>query len=328
VGVAPAEDLPKLNARRTAVYRELRRGLDFKLMMSGSGDALGYLEHALHLATTPTPLQWPTPQVVAYRLAHLLLRSARSETELRRIEALLVEANRGNEPIGALPGCMHLAVLHRLRAMGCADFDLKLAAGITALIEQVRSPRYRVHKDAGNAQHHAINLVELSFYFIGANQSSLEGVGVMNEDPHAGLGGGEAWVLIGTSNADATIRMPRHLAEEALRVHERDGLADLTFVLDSAASCVRVGGVQVKTPAHAPRLLALLCHGAGPETLVQAFTANVYHKTVERTRMTLAEPLGRSHDDIIKEGDPYQFAPGLRVMGAVPRAIWMSRNMK
>ena len=143
---------PDDECRRSLVFKELKIGLNLKLMMGSPVQAKEHLERAHSLATAPTPLPWPTPQVTAYRLAHLLLRSAKHEADLRRIEALLAMANDGGRLLGPQPVCVHLAVLHRLRAMGrSADLEGQIGILFGALVDYtptLREPENRACESA------------------------------------------------------------------------------------------------------------------------------------------------------------------------------------
>jgi len=316
---------PDDECRRRMVFQELKIGLELKMITGSPVRAQEHLERAHSLATAPTPLPWPTPQVTAYRLAHLLLRSAKHEADLRRIEALLAMANDGGRLLGPQPVCVHLAVLHRLRAMGrSADLEGQIGFLFGALVDYIRNSRTIEVREANALQGNALNLLELSAYFLGAEYDLLEGLDVVHGDPHAGLGGGEPWLVVGTGKIDASVQMPKHLAIG--EVHERldTGRADVVFIHEGSTSMIKTSRGIVKTPRHAPRLLAMICHGTGHNGLERAFSAHAFRKLVERTRAALAQPLGRENSDIIRSGDRYAFADDIRVAGALPSRLWRS----
>lgn len=54
--------------------------------MGGLGDAVRLLGEAHRVATMPPRLHWPVPETARYRYAYVLMRTARTATDLRRIE--------------------------------------------------------------------------------------------------------------------------------------------------------------------------------------------------------------------------------------------------
>ena len=73
------------------VYDAITEALSEKV--ARSGDGLKRLRSAHDLAHKPTRKASPLPEIASYRLAHMLLRSARTEEELQEVDGLLKEAS-------------------------------------------------------------------------------------------------------------------------------------------------------------------------------------------------------------------------------------------
>lgn len=319
----------EVEARRREAWKALLDGLDAKLTRHRAGEALSRLQEAHSLATKPTRLPGLMPAIIAYRLAHLMLRSARSPEDLRRVEALLGEAIACDCWLGPLPGCVHLAVLHRLKATGKTDsIEARISEAFDRLRTQVafHGQEEAAVKAAKTRQSHALNLLELTTYFLGHDYSSLEGIGVQGyPDPFVGLRDGEPWLLISTHGFGTPAQMPHPFAEHELRGLVEADLVDVGILFDGGTGQAIVRGCDKKLPSHAGLLLAASCTPRTKEDLQRLLKPD-FHKPLERGQKALAALLHRSPDVIHSYDNQtgrYRFVPGLRVAVALPAKRWV-----
>ncbi len=206
-----------IEERRRAVERALGRATDYKLLSGGTHPARAELEDAWELALQSPRLPPPWPQLVAYRLAHVLMR-ANDDRQLERARALFEEAARDGI-LGPMPHVYLLATLSRLRSeqpddARRAELDARLAVVFKKAIELTKNlPYIRSRSSEGSyedasIQHGIVNLLELSAYYLQQPYVPLEGVGGAYRD----LGLGEDWFLVGPDPAIAAIRYPESLA--------------------------------------------------------------------------------------------------------------------
>lgn len=103
------------DARKSEIIGLLHIALDEKCRMAGSQAAEHFLRRAEELAGGEAEISGPLPKVVAYRLAHVLMREASTLDEFFEVDELLSSAARLPAPLNAIPRIVRLAVLERMR---------------------------------------------------------------------------------------------------------------------------------------------------------------------------------------------------------------------
>jgi len=338
-----------LEERRRAVERTLERATDFKLLSGGTHPARAELEDAWELALQSPRLPPPWPQLVAYRLAHVLMR-ANDDRQLERARGLFEEATRDGI-LGPMPHVYLLATLSRLRSELPGDarrveLDARFAAVFNKAIELTKNLPYmrgrsseESYEDA-SIQHGILNLLELSAYYLKQPYVPLEGVGGAYRD----LGLGDDWFLVGPDPAIAAIRYPESLAVAEL---EARGEANPGAVLFRWPNCPEQptwkapGDKWRKASDSQIRLVANILK---PETRSRlSFRDRIvgeendrddgvrkdarYRKIMSRTKEKLQELSRRPGADLIQPGvrdDIPLLAADLVVIGAVSDEAYKS----
>jgi hypothetical protein len=183
--------------RRERVQDLLVECADDKLVRGQSGIAEQKAREALKLACDSPRLPSPWPQVAAYRLAHLLLRSASTNDKLCEADRYFKEAQgsdagEGRGVLGPLPSLFRLATLHRLSQQPgpcrlATDFGKEQRAELGRAMAFIRRgwkyPSERVaqcDESKPDSPHHlqtaGFNLAEFAVYALGLDYT-LDGVG-------------------------------------------------------------------------------------------------------------------------------------------------------
>lgn len=167
----------------------LKEGSDLKLLYEKTEEALEILRKAKLIVDQSTPpLSVPWPQLVNYRLAHVLMRGASDESELEEIDELLADAIKA-KCLGPLPRLYRLAVMHRLK---CPLNQLQSV--FKPLIEEIayyneedgdqdrcNSEEHERHDRLTALQNNFFNMLELAAYFTGYPYNGFEGKGRIHE---------------------------------------------------------------------------------------------------------------------------------------------------
>ncbi|MBV5310027.1 hypothetical protein [Chromatium okenii] len=204
-----------------AVSQKLKQGLDKKLQSGGQQDAIKLLEEAYQCARPPSQLPPPWPQITAYRLAHLLMRSG-CKTDWHKIDRLLEEASSGDGILGAMPLIYRLVSLQQCHAPYKQLQDACKAA-ISKLKDQ--SPILDTPKrDEGYLiQSNAVNLLEMAVYFTGLEYKPLEGQIELGNDFFADLGVGKsAWFVLDSRDTES-IAYPESIARQIFMQRRETG---------------------------------------------------------------------------------------------------------
>lgn len=82
------------NERKTAILSLLEVAVDEKCRRAGGNGAVSWLRRAHDIAYDEPPLSGPLPAVMSYRLAHALMRTARTLCELQDVDELLCDTAR------------------------------------------------------------------------------------------------------------------------------------------------------------------------------------------------------------------------------------------
>ena len=175
--------------RRQEVAQLLKQGTNSKLLRGGTEIALPKIKEAYRLAIATPTLPPPWPQLAAYRLAHLLLRS-NANSELQRVNELFQEATSDN-CLGPVPQIYYLAALQRIKIASdnqeeCRKIDgqiqevfQKAYRGVRQLLANQRRDEEGTEEPPERSllQEGRLNLLELATYFLGLTYEPLEGVG-------------------------------------------------------------------------------------------------------------------------------------------------------
>jgi len=181
-----------IEERRSDVYRLLTECVDQKVLRGGTALAIEKATIAYQLATERPALFAPWPQLAAYRLAHLKLRTGDlGVATLHEIDGLLSEASQ-YDVLGPLPIIYHLAVLSRLHVeAGNASQRRRIKNRIeTTHQKAIQEVRRRSLSIAPSIEHKValqdatFNLLELAAYFLGLSYDALEGLAALDSmDP-------------------------------------------------------------------------------------------------------------------------------------------------
>ncbi|MBX3327205.1 MAG: hypothetical protein U0223_18745 [Nitrospira sp.] len=210
--------------RRQEVAQLLKQGTNSKLLRGGTEIALPKIKEAYRLAIATPTLPPPWPQLAAYRLAHLLLRS-NANSELQRVNELFQEATSDN-CLGPVPQIYYLAALQRIKIASdnqeeCRKIDgqiqevfQKAYRGVRQLLANQRRDEEGTEEPPERSllQEGRLNLLELATYFLGLTYEPLEGVGGPYGDLLLGDQQDDGWFLVGPDPTIATVRYPRQLA--------------------------------------------------------------------------------------------------------------------
>lgn len=159
------------------VVRLFLYGTSWKLLAKGTSKAKKKLELALAILSGHDHTDPPWPHIIKYRMAHILMRTAKTEEELLQIDELFTEASKANS-LGPLPRLYRIAVLNRLGA----DSTSRLKPIFEQLIKQIDGNIQRLDVDDNyqtgtEIQTSLFNMVEMASYFTGYPYSDLEGRG-------------------------------------------------------------------------------------------------------------------------------------------------------
>ena len=217
--------------RRNQVYRLLQETADLKRMKTAPHEVMESAEKAYKLATKPTKLDFPLPQLAAYRRAHLMLRRNPSEEDLEKIDQLLVVATARTDAdtndLGLVPTIYRLAVLQRLSLLAktkeaqeeyrvdiqntfkraCQFVRTQNAAQLDNSSTTSRDPLLR-----GPIQNPHFNLLELATYFLGAGYQDLEGLGANWDTEWIVPTKHKAWILVGPNRSISEIHLHQKFA--------------------------------------------------------------------------------------------------------------------
>lgn len=309
---------------RQDIYGLLRKGTNHKLLFGNTDVALEALERAWELLSTSHPLPEPWPSLTAYRLAHLLLRTAGdNEDTLLRADELLTGAVRARSLV-PMPALYHLAVLHRLGGLVKPE---KIGAAYSRAMEAVKQSILKPECGEGSTaeiQSPYFNMLELASYFMRLPYTPLEGLGgnFSDElDPEA-----SPWVVVGPEAAMSAIRFPKDLA-----IEELDSLAEsrgvrLVFRLSADHDCHwKIPDSRWKRAGYRC-LLMLACMLSGRVSDSESLRRVVIGEdespsTFRQIKKRLLDGLGQLLDlppsEILSETTVQGLRPGLAIYGAV-----------
>ena len=212
------------------------RASDAKRLRGGQG-AREELEQALRLAANTNAAPWDA--IAAYRLAHLIMRDARTENDLQNAEALFLDASK-QAALGPWPAVYHVAVLHRLgkKARARQAFDKARTLIGEALGRDPSDPPDREAADDADPtlQHALVNVLELCSYMIDAPHDGLDGLGALPFEFREGAPRRRGWALLSArieelAGASSVVLTDRALAGAELTALRERHPAALVFEL-------------------------------------------------------------------------------------------------
>lgn len=147
------------------------------------------LEGLYLMATVPTRLVSPWPELCAYRLAHILMRDARDEDHFRQIVTLLDEPC-GQAAFGARPHLLRVAALYRLQRLSplsVSQADIKLCFDKALEVASRRQDAGEPKDSFGVTQRVTANLIEQTAYlldlpFIGKADPDIASYGMPSDN--------------------------------------------------------------------------------------------------------------------------------------------------
>jgi hypothetical protein len=317
-----SDDLEK---RREEVEALIRRGVDSKLLMGMGEPAEKFLRLAHRRALSPTPLPSPFPELASYRLAQLLMRTARTEKELKEVDKLLAAVIKGGDiveggtgPLGVMPICLRAIAQMRLSSLDKRERRESIEALMSKAVRSIAIERRRRPEELA-VQSSTFNLLELTAYMIGMQYDLLEGVGI-SLGPF-GREVADAWIIVGSAGEIRPVRMPKEFARAEVedRVRRRDAHLGYIAGTDSDTIIWRdEDGRLLVDLAESPelKLVPALCVGAPRKRLVPAGQEGNVRAYISDLRKDLAGRLARSKDEIVASdgrSKNERFHPGLRV---------------
>ena len=242
------EEIMDREERRVRVEQLLRYGTSEKALHQGTENATRYLRDAYELASIEPELPSPLPELAAYRLANILMRSAPDTEALLDAEELMAKAVR-SKALGPLPALYHLPILHRIyqgdenprakerlrRAFKTADERIRESDFAIPHTDTGAESRAAAAKDESvQMQYHLFNLLELSAFFLNEEYRPLSGMGGPYLDlyPDYRTEGDvefERWVLVGHDRRLAAVKYPRTFAMAELESRLDQNPNTITF---------------------------------------------------------------------------------------------------
>jgi hypothetical protein len=300
--------------QREHLYALVKAGSDLKLQRGAGEAAWQKLEEAMPVAEA---LGNPWAALVAYRLAHLRMRTARGPEDFDDADALFAKAARSAV-------CGPLASAYRLAAMHRAGADRsRLQDAFDRAAKRLQRPMDVDGPMEPRLQDEGHNLLELAAYFLGISTQSLEGRGSLVLGP-------DDWALVGPDPMTCQVSYPRELAVEELKARGEREPGAFLYVLEAEPDDDRWKQpgrrVWTRPPARFLMLLALLqarevrSRAALESAVMAEGTSGAFRVAKNR----LCEALGIDADDLIVDSTPEapRLQPGRAVFayGAVCRA--------
>lgn len=244
-----AADLPIYIRQQVAIMESQRledmkaafsSGIHHKLSISRNEYAISDLRLAHRLATQPVPMPDIWPHVTAYRLAHLLMRSAQGKDELLEVDDLLQQASVDNaeSSIRLAATIIRLSVLHRLALIEPAGVWHQLSRDCLKLAVDLarHQPLWSTLLKGRPAQSMVTNMIELAAYFMGEPHGLLSGLSVNAEV--AALESDTAWRLIGTHGLGDNLRYSEALIRAQISALISNNAVDIVLNIDGSRSKV------------------------------------------------------------------------------------------
>ena len=169
---------------REVVHRLMREASSEKLMRHETERALEKFRRAEKLIDQHD-LPEPWPSLCAYRMGHLLLRTAATRQDLLDARSNFATA-KGSKCLGPLPDIYYLAALYRLKKRNLEDIKRPFD-------DAKKSIESLEMKENPQLQDHMFNLLELASYFSDFDYESLEGMGLPRNPPKVP----SSWILVG-----------------------------------------------------------------------------------------------------------------------------------
>lgn len=313
--------------RRDKAMQLLLEGAKEKLFRGGTKGALEKIGEAYELATEPHRISGPLPALIAYRRAHLLLRTPPSTREdLEEAETFMSEAVR-ESALGPWPRLYRLAIRRRLGDDRLADDFSKASAETLDWLRGQGQEGKIPEERRTRIQDGVINLLEICAYFLGQEYQPLEGRKGLDDN----FFGEEApWHLVGPDPLMATVRYPKRLALAELAALETHHPEAFFFLppeegRQGEGEWWKAGQKDRQPVGELPlRILAAILKGARTREKVREevggenMNADDFRVTLNRFRKKMGSLTGLDPDEFGR-GDHRRLPETLTIFGAVNR---------
>jgi hypothetical protein len=319
---------PKMSAARLKVNQLLNEASDLKMLRYHTREARRKIETAYRLAEK-NHLPKPWPALCAYRLGHLIMRTASDMESLFDADGYFIEAAR-SKSLGPLPAIYRLSVLHRLKKAGADVGEALIKRAIEKAQDDIQGFEFF---ERTQIQDHLFNLLELAAYFTAVDYPEVEGMGEYHnpeKPPHF-------WILVGPDPRIAEVKYSEAFALEELDALTKSHSDAVFFVLrnlnspetgDRPKAQWKIDQQKWKKASYPKlKLLALLLRQTSHtlDGLMQAFlgeryhTLNAFNQTKLRLKRHLAELTGMEMEEIFLESAQRipRINPHIGIFGAV-----------
>jgi len=200
---------------RQLMKREFMTGVEQKVFLFDQSASRQHLKNAIDLANQlAEPGFWP--KLISYRLAHLMMRNARTEAEFKIIlELLAVECAKRFPHLDFITGILNVAALHRYSHVANKNFDDQIEREISHLSNLLSSRD--LNSRIANIEQYPLhdlhfNMLELVAYFTGSSGNKYdllpEGSRVMHNQR-----GQSSWQIVLPDGETDGLYYDRELAE-------------------------------------------------------------------------------------------------------------------
>jgi hypothetical protein len=214
-------DVRSPNEVRRYIHTLFTEGNSRKMGLHGTDEAIETFSEALSLAEL-CALPQPWLALAHYRMGHLLSRKARTEAELREVDAHWVAAAHA-PVIGPWPLLYRLPILQRLGVPSSeveAAFERARRATVAWTARDAELDALRDVRQGARLQSSAFGVLDIAAMFCGLDRTPLDGHGAVS---HAELLMGGHWVVLTGERSAASLRMPESYARaEIASRRERD----------------------------------------------------------------------------------------------------------
>ena len=203
---------------RQLMKREFMSGVEQKVFLFDQSVSRQHLKNAIDFANQlAEPSFWP--KLISYRLAHLMLRNARTEAEFKIIlELLAVECAKPFPHLDFITGILNIAAMYRYSHVANKNFDDQIERDISHLSTLLSSRA--LNSRIANIEQYPLhdlhyNMLELVAYFTGSsgNKHDLlpESFSVMHNQR-----GQSSWQIVLPDGETDGLYYDRELAESEI----------------------------------------------------------------------------------------------------------------
>ena len=225
---------------RHYMKREFRAGIEQKVIMVEPQASRDHLERAIQFANKLSdPSFWP--KLIGYRLAHLIMRDARTEDEFKYVlELLNLESDKRFPHLEFTTGILSVAAVFRLSQLSQQNFDERIE-GLISRLSTLLASRNLESKISNVEQyplqdlHH--NMLELAAYFTGSLRNTYDLLPQSSRVMH-NQRGQISWRIILPSGEPDGLYYDRELAEHEMSSLLKTNPGGSSLVLGPDNECV------------------------------------------------------------------------------------------